>query len=462
MRAGAAGACALLMVGTGPALAGELVGFAVLPADTFAEGPPAGADNGSGEPISGAGRTGPFPGQPVQGFSAVQFAPDGRGAYWFMPDNGFGNKQNSSDYLQRIYQLRPNFRTAHRFTRKGDASVAIEGFVQLSDPYGYIPFPIVNEQSRLLTGSDFDIESFVIDRKGDIWVGEEFGPFVLHFDKRGRLLEAPIATPDIDADGRLTDDEVVSPNNPTLADPNAFNLRGSRGFEGMAFSPNRRKLYPMLEGTVVGDPDKSLRIYEMNARRGTFTRFIGFYGLEPEGTAIGDFTPINRHEFLVIERDGTHGQRETGAIFKRVFKIDIRKLDPDGFVEKEEVVDLLDLADPNDLNDDGNTTFDFPFQTIEDVLVLDRWTILVANDNNYPDTKGRPDEEIVNNEIIVIELDRPLRLSRKLGEPRFDDDDDDDGGRGYRKYFDRYDYFKRAYRKYERRYGYRYNYRYDD
>ncbi|NEO63199.1 MAG: hypothetical protein F6J98_23275, partial [Moorea sp. SIO4G2] len=51
----------------------------------------------------------------------------------------------------------------------GDGSVEIEGFVQLSDPDGKIPFKIVNEDSsdRFLTGADFDIESFVIDAKGE-------------------------------------------------------------------------------------------------------------------------------------------------------------------------------------------------------------------------------------------------------------------------------------------------------
>ena len=49
----------------------ELKGFASLPADTFAEGPPSGADSGDGTPISANGRTGPFDSQPVQGFIAV-------------------------------------------------------------------------------------------------------------------------------------------------------------------------------------------------------------------------------------------------------------------------------------------------------------------------------------------------------------------------------------------------------
>ena len=62
-----------------------------------------------------------------------------------------------------------------------------------------MPFEIVNGATpeRLLTGADFDVESFVIDGNGDIWIGDEFGPYLLHFDATGTLLEAPIATPNL-------------------------------------------------------------------------------------------------------------------------------------------------------------------------------------------------------------------------------------------------------------------------
>ncbi|MBD2019745.1 esterase-like activity of phytase family protein, partial [Leptolyngbya sp. FACHB-36] len=129
-----------------------LKGFAVLPADTFAAGPSSGKD------ASGNGRTGPFPGQPVQGFSGVQFAD--QQTFWFMPDNGYGAKNNSADFLLRIYQVDPSFRGVEA----GDSSVKILSLIQLSDPDRKVPFSIVNETTpdRLLTGADFDIESFVI------------------------------------------------------------------------------------------------------------------------------------------------------------------------------------------------------------------------------------------------------------------------------------------------------------
>ena len=53
---------------------------------------------------------------------------------------------------------------------------------------------------------------------------------------------------------------VQAPDNPFLANPDDANLRRSRGFEGMAYSLDRKTLYPMLEGAVEGDPENALRI----------------------------------------------------------------------------------------------------------------------------------------------------------------------------------------------------------
>ena len=767
-------------------MANELAGFASLPADTFADGPAAGGNDGEGNPIDANGRTGPFDGQPVQGFSGVQFAPDNTGAFWFLSDNGFGSQENSTDYLLRIYQVDPNFAGIE----DGDANIEIEDFIQLSDPDNLIDFDIINQDSeeRLLTGGDFDVESFVIDDNGDIWVGEEFGPYLLHFNADGELVEAPIPTPNItnfntldgqdplviahrgasgllpehtleayataiaqgadfiepdlvstkdgvliarhepilddttnvaevfgedrmstknldgeevtayfaedftleeikqlravqsrdfrsqefndafeiptlqevielvqeteaetgvqvgiypetkhptffdlqdlsleeplietlnqtgftdperifiqsfefqnlielqemldteglgdiplvqlygdttdsataedgfsvpydlrynleqgnnlaeiygqdfvdavenglsesttyrdldsaeflqviaeqyaegagpwknnillresldepvdgnddgeaeittqltgevtsfvddahaaglqvhpythrneeqfltlEADGTpqtpeeeiqqyvevgfdgfftdfpatgvavvdsVTGEFVQSPQNPDLGEE-LPNLSRSQGFEGMAFSPDRSTLYPLLEGTVDGDPENALRIYDFDIESSSYNGLVGYYPTE-DGHPIGDFTPINDTEFLVIERDNNQGEE---AEFKKIFKIDISDLDENGFVAKEEVVDLLNIEDPNDLNGDGETTYDMPFVTIEDVVVVDEETILVANDNNYPFSMGRKGD-IDNNEVALIDLEQPLNLDPSLG-----------------------------------------------
>jgi hypothetical protein len=60
-----------------------------------------------------------------------------------------------------------------------------------------IPVDPTIQAGRLLTGADFDIESVRIDRKGHFWFGDEFGPFLVEADSRGRLVHSEIRTPNI-------------------------------------------------------------------------------------------------------------------------------------------------------------------------------------------------------------------------------------------------------------------------
>lgn len=83
------------------------------------------------------------------------------------------------------------------------------------------------------------------------------------------------------------------------------NLGRSGGFEGMASSPDGKTLYPLLEKTVNGDPTGALRVYRFDVESKEFTGLVGFYRMDKATHAIGDFTAINEHEFIVIERDGS-------------------------------------------------------------------------------------------------------------------------------------------------------------
>ena len=390
----------------------ELVGFAVMPADTFAAGPASGQFNANGLRAD-APR---FPSQPVQGFSGIQLGENG--SYWVMPDNGFGAKFNSIDYLLRVYNISLDAKTASG----GAGAVKVNSFLQLSDPDKKIPFFIINEATaeRNLTGYDFDIESFVVAKDGTIWIGEEFGPYLLHFSAAGKLLSAPIATPDFGAGKDASKDTVRSPNNigvlsssPAPGAISAANLGGSKGFEGMAINPSKTKLYPLLEGTVTGDAAGTLRIHEFDLATSKYTGIAGLYKLEDPANAIGDMTVINDNEYLVLERDGGSGAT---AKFKRLYKVDLSKKDAAGIVHKELVADLMNISDANKLSPSTvNGVFTFPFVTIEDVVVLNANTVLVANDNNYDGKGGRGAEVKDPNEFIWLKLEKPLTLASGVG-----------------------------------------------
>ncbi|MEU7895640.1 esterase-like activity of phytase family protein [Nonomuraea sp. NPDC049152] len=355
-----------------------LTGFASLAAQTFVPGSEASGAQLGTAPINGL--TPPFSGQPVQGFSGI--ARHGDGSYDVLSDNGFGAKANSADFLLRVHRIRPDFRAK---------SVHVLGGFNLSDPRGLVPFPLTRAD-RMLTGADFDVESIVRSLDGTYWIGDEFGPFLLHVNRRGELIDAPIELPGVRA-----------PENPNLngAQPN---LRSSKGFEGMARSVDGRRVYPLLEGTVTGDPDGTLRMHEFDLRKRAYTDRRWTYRLDDPSHAIGDAIAVDDHRFLIIERDNLQGD---AAKVKRIYLADTRDRDGDGALDKTLVADLLDLVSPEG-------TFRFPFQTIEDVIILDDRTLGVLNDNNFPFSSGRTAGSPDNNEFITIRLARALHADPRV------------------------------------------------
>ncbi len=416
--------------------AAELTGRAILPADTFAPGSTTGQ-------FKKTKRTTPFfNAQPVQGFSAAIAGPK-PGTYLVISDNGFGAKSNSFDYVLRIYAVEPDFSTGRVYpvdflSGSRLARFSRQSFVELNDRNRQILFPIVAtsatypgsniavnqvySSNRLLTGGDFDLESFRRVGDSSFWVGDEFGPFLLHFGQAGELLEPPIPLPNFLRIGES--DFIRSPDNPEFASlPDdkrslAANLGGSRGFEGMALNASGTKLYPMLEGAIKGDVQKNrLLIHEFDLNSRKYTGKVFAYKLENPNHAIGELTAINDSEFIVIERDVREGDPNNStfkmpAQFKRLYKINLAKISKSGFVEKELLVDLLKIADPKGIGGNGtrNGVFTFPFVTIESVLPLDNRNLLVINDNNYADSVGRVPGSVDNTEFIRIRLDKALNL----------------------------------------------------
>ncbi|MER7001594.1 esterase-like activity of phytase family protein [Dactylosporangium sp. NPDC000555] len=359
----------------------QLTGWAALPAATFVSASdPSGALLG-GTPSNGI--TPPFDDQPIQGFSGI--LKNGDGTFDVISDNGYGNKANSGDFVLRIHRVAPDY---------AKKTVDVVGGINLTDPSGFVPWALTRKD-RVLTGADFDIESIQRVGDGSYWIGDEFGPYLLHFDRAGRLLQAPISLPGVRA-----------PENPE-GNPN---LNSSKGFEGMALSPDGRTLYPMLEGTVAGDPAGSLRFNEFDLVKQRYTGKIYTYQMEDPGYSIGDAIAVDADRFLIIERD--QGQGAT-AKFKRIYLADKRDRNRDGKMDKTLVADLMNIADPRHLGGTSNV-FTFPFQTIEDVVILDDRTLGVVNDNNFPFSSGRTPGKPDDDEFITIRLANNLHADKRF------------------------------------------------
>jgi hypothetical protein len=450
----------------------RLLARSVLPAKTYrADTPPSGAafsdtdrSNAATNGVSGPA-TGPyFDDQPVQGISAM--IPDGAGTWFALSDNGYGTRQSSADWQLVVNRIDP------RFGQPGTpapAPAVLETIV-LSDPDHQVPWRIVCDPTvgdplpafdfnvlpatpppacgtdpgaRVLTGFDFDPESMQVDADGTFWFGDEFGPFLLHTDRSGRLLGPPIGV-----EGRK------APQNPTLdlsADPpEEPTVASSRGFEGMAISPDRRTLHPVFEGPV-GDDNQVVEIREFDIEKGRFTNKVRLVRLEMPGQLVNltgllfpdkervypsakappsggqslpELIALGKDRFLAIERDG-NGDGPAAPRFKKLFVLDAKGTGNGGFVRKDLLVDLMAVPDPAGVGGDGDF-FRFPFNTIESVHPVDASTLLVADDNNFPFSNGRARSQSADrtgpltaddNELILVRLGTPLDLDGRILNP---------------------------------------------
>jgi len=361
-----------------------------MPADAFRAGPPTGQFDGEGRRAA-APR---FEAQPVQGVSSIKPGATA-GAWWALSDNGFGGKWNSSDYRLCVYlfDVRPR-------TEAGtDSRNALQAIIELSDPAKFFPWRLADENSaeRFFTGLDADPESLVTMPDESFWIGDEFGPWLLHFSIDGELLGPPVELPD----------NVRSVDHPlAITRADIPRLPHSRGLEAMDLAGDNHTLVSILEGTVGGDQPRNLRVQRYDTAAGKWLTPTLIYELDPDTTAVSDMSLIDGNRFVVIERDDQQGDL---ARAKRVYSIDLDRALPGKPLQKKLVIDLLVIGNSRGLVvTNPGAPFRFPYLTTESIQVLDRKHVVIVNDNNYPATGGRGANVKDATEWIWLELANPL------------------------------------------------------
>ena len=257
---------------------------------------------------------------------------------------------------------------------------------------------------------------------GSFWVGEEFGPYLLHFDAQGRLLSAPVRHPVLRA-----------PQNPENALLGPFNLPSSRGFESMTRNGDGTRLYLTTEASILSEPDKRmLEIYEFNTVTGQYTgRSLqvreGQLRLhhrrhEQRDQHLRDRRHDARHR-RPLHHDrarrlpGAAEHRQSAASEEALPVRPQRELTTTpACLKKRLLVDLLAIDDPKDIGgpllEIPAKTFNFPLQSVESLTPVDEFTLLVGLDNNYPGGNGRIPGTPDGTEIITLRSRVPLRTLR--------------------------------------------------
>jgi hypothetical protein len=383
-------------------LSTQLVGRAILPAHTIIPGPMVGRV--LDPEINGVSL--PFNGVPVQGFSSI--IPISNDQYFILQDNGFGTLANSPDVPLQWFHFSLDLNEDPEIS----SSVELENVTFITDPRLHL---MDTPPGGRLTGAHLDPESFVRLFDGTLWIGDEFGPALIHVDSLGHVMGPAVdipVVPELQSYGRSSD-ILMTPDHPLLrhqaeADHLA-NLPRSGGIEGLALTPDGKFIYASVEKAMVEDPSRTRRvILQFDPSTGSFTGQYKLYQVDAPDVSIASLEAVSNTVMLVLERDSGEGKE---AIIKRIYKIDLAEDIP----TKVLVCDLMDICDDAGFTkvEDGavglGPNYSFPYVTPECLAVLDNQTLLVVNDNNYPMSSGRrPPHTPDDNEFIVLHLEHPL------------------------------------------------------
>jgi hypothetical protein len=241
-----------------------------------------------------------------------------RDFYVATPDRGPAD--GTTSYIDRLHTLR--IRLSKQSSNSYTVTPTLVETRLLRNGRGFFTgstgaFDAVNSPKSLR----FDPEGVRVDRCGDsIFISDEYGPFLYEFDresgKRLRSIELP--------NKFLLDFPSTDPN--AELSQNHSGRQANRGMEGLAISPDGKRLYGIMQSALLQDG-----ALEVLARRGTNNRIVEIdlatgaireflYQLDNRSNGVNEILAVNDREFLVIERDGNAGN---AAAFKRIFKIDL-------------------------------------------------------------------------------------------------------------------------------------------
>jgi len=358
------------------------------------------------------------------------------------------------------------------------ANFRIKETIKFTDPRGLLPTPTTLADSTSLNGLNplllngnpatlgrsFDPEGIVINpRNGHFLVSDEYGPSVYEFNRRG-VLVAVFETP-----ANLI--PKVSGITNYVADRDGGLNAGrqdNRGFEGLAVTPDGKKLYAVLQAPLVNEPSpnngrngRNLRIvvFDNNRKSPTYRKSVAQYAYQLElqadiqariVAAGGVATPtdlrqgrniglsaivaLNDHEFLVLERDNRGigvddpaGNNVIGS--KRVYRIDVTgatniaglSLPDDGNLVAAGITPVtksavfLDLT-ANTVLPNGKKAEKWEGVTIGPRLKNGAFLILAGNDNDYSVTQNASNVQFdiyvdFNGGSVQRDLDQPTKLN---------------------------------------------------
>jgi hypothetical protein len=202
--------------------------------------------------------------------------------------------------------------------RRAEVKASLRDTVLLKDEEGrsFLGIASAFDPIRPATSLRLDPEGVRVGRDGSIFISDEYGPYVYQFAPNGKRLRS-IRIPEkfrIVHPRAKEEDELKA--NKSGRVPN-------KGMEGLALTPDGRKLVAALQAPLIQDGGRAganCYLVEIDLATGASREFL--YPLEKSGLGLSEILAVNDHEFLVIERDGKPGKQ---ARDKKIVRIDVAK-----------------------------------------------------------------------------------------------------------------------------------------
>ena len=191
-----------------------------------------------------------------------------------------------------------------------------------------------NEANEIFVGAAgafenrFDPEGIRISPRGTFYISDEYGPYILEFDRQGHLMRRLAVPPKF---------AIANPS----ADPNAELLgnaggrQANRGMEGLAISPDGSTLFGIMQNALIQDHGLNAgttdrlglnnRILKIDLTTGETHEYVYVLEAINRGQGVCEILAINDHEFLVVERDNRSNLQSPpqAPTRKKIYKIDL-------------------------------------------------------------------------------------------------------------------------------------------